>query len=638
MLSFREKIHIRFAKFLQNTMIAPHTRSGVLLRLVFIVLVLVFPTYSLSLPPWPRPKTSGAGLLGRRQTTNSTIPSAISIAPSQYWEGNDGPWSTFPLQIGSGSVGGLQNVRVLPSTAATAVWTIGAEGCPNNYTYDCPNSRGGLFLRNQSLTWTPDSIFQTALEMNLGLGSSGYVGFDVATLGWQGSSAEVTDQHAIVFNMADPRYWIGVIGLNPRPTNLSDFNNPQTSFMQTLFEGSSIPSVAYGYTAGNRYRGDNVFGSLTLGGYDRSRFVANDVTFAFYPDISRDLSVNLNSVQTSKGSPSDLLPDGSISIFIDSTVPELWLPESACQAFESAFGLTYNADIGRYLVPSKARQRLLSENAAVTFTIGPDASSGKTVDITLPYQAFDLEISFPILPANFNGSTHYFPLQRALNDTQYTLGRVFLQEAYLIADYEHQNFSISQCDWSQKAVSNSDIVSIISPHLAAYATAKSDSNAPKGLSTAAAAGIAVGLAAVGAIVAVLVYLFWRRRKAQKTRAAELQAKEDAADGTNTALARLGPIGHPMGGELGGGEVHEAPLTLSRPEMEGGRDGVGRYGYSEMDGKGDVAEMDGKGCTAELPTSVVVLEMPGCEGRVFQRDIQRGNQRLSSQKSVEGGWI
>ena len=108
----------------------------------------------------------------------------------------------------------------------------------------------------------------------------------------------------------------------------------------------------------------------------------------------------LQSITTDKGSPSNLLPDGSISIFIDSTVPQIWLPESACAAFEQAFGIKYNDKYHRYFITSQQRQTLLSQNAQITFTIGPDRSGGQTVDITLPYQAFDLQVNFPIVREN----------------------------------------------------------------------------------------------------------------------------------------------------------------------------------------------------------------------------------------------
>jgi hypothetical protein len=68
---------------------------------------------------------------------------------------------------------------------------------------------------------------------------------------------------------------------------------------------------------------------------------------------------------------------------------------------------------------------LKSMNPSITFSLSNTA--GESLDIVLPYAAFDLTASFPALA---NGrTTNYFPLRRAANDTQYTLGRVFLQEA-----------------------------------------------------------------------------------------------------------------------------------------------------------------------------------------------------------------
>ena len=183
----------------------------------------------------------------------------------------------------------------MPSTAGTAIWTIAPQGCPSNFPADCSNGRGFLFLTNESLTWAPSSIYETDLEKNLGMDSSGFVGYDVATLGWQGGTT-VTNEHSIIWNMADSQYWIGIFGLNPRPTNFSTFSNPQIGFMQSIFDRKAIPSLTYGYTAGNQYRLDAVFGSLTLGGYDANRFIPNDVSFDFYQDISRDLLVYLHGI------------------------------------------------------------------------------------------------------------------------------------------------------------------------------------------------------------------------------------------------------------------------------------------------------------------------------------------------------
>jgi hypothetical protein len=151
------------------------------------------------------------------------------------------------------------------------------------------------------------------------------------------------------------------------------------------------------------------------------------MSFAFAPDISRDLSVGLQSISfttTESKQEAPLLSDG-IFTFIDSTVPHIWLPLEACQRFEKAFGLTWDSEAELYLVNDSLHETLLSQNASLTFTIGNQTAGGSSIDIVLPYASFDLEAEFPIV----ENTTRYYPLKRAANDTQYTLGRTFLQEA-----------------------------------------------------------------------------------------------------------------------------------------------------------------------------------------------------------------
>lgn len=169
-----------------------------------------------------------------------------------------------------------------------------------------------------------------------------------------------------------------------------------------------------------------VDGSLTLGGYDASKFEPNGINFEMAADISRDLVVGLQAITytDAKHTSSHLLNEGILT-FIDATVPQIWLPQDSCTLFEDAFGITYNDTVNRYLVNDTTHDALLAQNASLTFVIGNDISGGATVNITFPYAAFDLEIGSPIV----NPTQSYFPLRRAANDTQFTLGRTFLQEA-----------------------------------------------------------------------------------------------------------------------------------------------------------------------------------------------------------------
>ena len=172
-----------------------------------------------------------------------------------------------------------------------------------------------------------------------------------------------------------------------------------------------------------------VFGSLTFGGYDRSRFIPNNVTLSLASDISRDLVVGLHSITSTSSNDSitqrtSLLPTPVLA-FIDSTLPYIYLPFEACKKFERTLGLSWSEVDAMYWVNDTLHERLVASNITFTFTIGDGTVGGPTVQIVLPYASFDLEVKSPFEPTTMR----YFPLQQAYNVSEYTLGRAFLQEA-----------------------------------------------------------------------------------------------------------------------------------------------------------------------------------------------------------------
>ncbi|KAL9024156.1 MAG: hypothetical protein Q9180_007978, partial [Flavoplaca navasiana] len=255
----------------------------------------------------------------------------------------------------------------------------------------------------------------------------------------------------LVAAISGPQYSLGLFGLGRQPTNLSDFSNPRPSFLRTLYDQRSIPSLSWSYTAGARYQSKGVFGSLTLGGYDAGRFVPNDVSFDLVQDPSRELVVGLQSIiaSESNGSQHLLLPSPHIT-FIDSTIPYIYLPLDACALFERVLGLKWNETVQLYLMDDELHRELLTRKPKVTFTLGNSLTRGPTVDIVLPYPSFDLTFK----PYHDADPLRYFPLRRAANDSQMTLGRAFLQEAYLITNYEYNNFSVSQCIFEEPITRN----------------------------------------------------------------------------------------------------------------------------------------------------------------------------------------
>jgi len=548
---------------------------------------------------WSQSNSNSKEIAITKRATNNTTPSAISIGPSQYWDGNDGPWSSFPIQIGTPA----QDVRTMVSTNLNSVVTIGSGGCIPQYGSTCADNRGQLFLYNTSLTWVPNSRFDIGIEKNLGMDTTGDAGFDTVTAGWQGSGGP-TINHNIVFAVNSATYWIGLFGLSPHPANFTTLVDPQPAFMSQLVNYNYIPSLSYGYTAGNQYRFNGIYGSLTLGGYDQNRFVSTPVTFPFYADISRELLVNVQAITTNYSSgTTNLLSGGSIPMFIDSSVSQIWLPESACTVFEEIFHLTWDDSSQLYLVNTSLHSTLLAANPTVTFTLGTSASGGSTVNITLPYAAFDLNVGFPIV-AN---QSYYFPLKRATNVTQYTLGRTFLQEAYLITDYDRQNFTVAPCLWDAAKVNTVNIVTI---H-------RNTGSSSSGLSGGAIAGIVIGVVVGGIAILGGIFFWLRRRRQSRLRLAELDPNSAAAaskdpHGSDPASpSEAKPfISAPIGGELGDGEIHELTNT-ARPaasEMDAKPDPAAFGYYSEMDSTGRKLSVP----VVEVQGSTPIYEMAGSD--------------------------
>ena len=204
------------------------------------------------------------------------------------------------------------------------------------------------------------------------------------------------------------------------------------------------------------------------------------------------------------------LPDEGILAFVDSTLPYIWLLESACRAFEDTCRLTWDHEQQLYFLNSSTHSNLLKLNPTIVFKLGNSISAGPVVVINLPYSAFDLNATAPLV----NTSSYYFPLKRAANETQYTLGRTFLQEAYLIADYGHQNLSISQCTWNTGLKEQ-----IVAIHPPSSESSNSTDPSPiaaqshhKGLSSGAVAGIIIAAVLALAIIALLIFDINNRRQ------------------------------------------------------------------------------------------------------------------------------
>ncbi|KAH8657447.1 aspartic peptidase domain-containing protein [Tricladium varicosporioides] len=483
----------------------------------------------LSLPP---------GLLVAAATSVNSIravPSPLVVPPSGQWDGSDGPWSSFTLSIGTPP----QNARVLASTASNQPWVVLPQGCFSDDPSDCGNIRGGAFQPNKSTSWyvptwikndkTANGVFTVTIESNLGLTASAQYGYDNMSLSAGGGMPSLNDQ--VIGGLAAKDFSMGVLGLNPAATSFSGFNDPIPSYMSSLKNQSVIPSQSYGYTAGAQYRFNKVLASLTLGGYDAALFEPNSLVTTFNGSSNSDLTINVNKIAMNTNVANTTLSATPFSAFIDSTVPYLYLPLQVCQAFEKAFGITYDTKSGLYLVSDTQHTQMVAQNANVTFTL-TNSTAKSMVDIVFPYQAFDLTAKWPLV----TNTSRYFPLKRAVNSSQITLGRAFLQEAYLIADYERSTFTISQRKWIQNPTPKIQSIPPAGP--------PGTQESPKPNVAVIVAGVVGGFIIISLIIGVIMIIRRKKNKAkaqaEKTNSALPFSKEEHWDHRSVSEASRAP--------------------------------------------------------------------------------------------------
>jgi len=260
-----------------------------------------------------------------------------------------------------------------------------------------------------------------------------------------------------------------------------------------------------------------------LGGKNLGRYVPHNVLFAL--DANQNPAASLNAITVS-GTGTLPWGDGSATLMvkpvlvqIDSTTPFLWLPETACRQFESYLGLTWNSTNNLYIMNDT--ESLVGLNLTFSFTLSLAVGSTDQVTIEIPYSSFDLKISWPYV--NTTEKLKYFPLKRATDEKQYTLGRAFLQDSYIVTDFARGKFSLHQAVLPPGA---DEIVAIVDP--GDVPSQPSDG----GLSTGAIAGIAVGAAVVLIAALVGVYLYRRNRPKRQ------ELPGDIPGGSGEMLAEL----------------------------------------------------------------------------------------------------
>ena len=191
---------------------------------------------------------------------------------------------------------------------------------------------------------------------------------------------------------------------------------------------------------------------------------------------------------------------------VDSTDSQLWLPTQTCERFAQAFGLSYDAVTERYYVNVTSRRQLHVNEAQVVFTF---TNAKKHADVVLDLKAFDVNLGF----MESNGSrARYFPIRRGKNASGlFILGRTFLQEAYMVVDWERRCFSIGQAQKHNRStiVSIPPLLRLRSGSMQSRDVAEGRPSNTRNPPLGAVVGMVASLTTI-VLLAVTVALLWRR--------------------------------------------------------------------------------------------------------------------------------
>ncbi|KAI0109525.1 aspartic peptidase domain-containing protein [Nemania sp. FL0031] len=497
-------------------------------------------------------------------------PSPFAATWSDLTYGPDGPWPAVEVTLGYDQTIALYPGREFQTFLLTSDYCNGNDTCTGSkaHLYNEAQAQVDNTGSTGSIQYAPGPNFMSGLEMAGADAKSWIDNMDLGGLTVPNVSLALLSASYAVY--PDNTWYplsVGCLGIGaPGTVNQSFTPNSGPLINASLVPGylnfkNEIPSNSFAMHIGSA--SPAMPGSLYFGGYDQNRIVGDILTET--DDYTKAISLKDIGITVVDGSSpwnftskdgllaanNASITSGGIKVSVDGCSPYLTLPKSTCDAIASHLPVKYNENLGLYIWQQDDAKytQIVSSASTIDFTFLA-GSNTQYVTISVPFLHLNLTLTQPLVDTD----EQYFPCYTGPSGS-YTLGRAFLQDAFVGANWDSKTWWLAQApgpniptaevvtlsesdteiqasknDWKEswagswKALTPEEVAGTQPATTTTPApSASASANPSSGLSTGAAAGIGVGVGVVVlGILAALAFFFFRRRKAASN-AKELDA-------------------------------------------------------------------------------------------------------------------
>ncbi|KAK8015142.1 hypothetical protein PG990_008438 [Apiospora arundinis] len=593
----------------------------------------------------------------------------IGVPWSAKTYGPDGPWPAVEIALG-----GNQHISLYPGNEYATV-LIPTDYCSYNMSIACQASSAGLYTKvgtSSPIKVGGDTDYMRGLPVK---GEKMEYWMDEVDL-LDGSGIVTPNVSLNLANRSFSSYpngnlyplSVGCLGLGaPDRVNQSFSRGALPPINASLIPGNlyergKIESNSFGMHIGSA--NPKMPGSLYFGGYDQNRIVGDVLTST--ESTHREIPLKDIAIKVIDGaspwsfgaSQEGLLAQGNssigsrgIQVQVDGCSPYLTLPKSTCDAIAQHLPVTYDAGLGLYTwnTGDAKYSQIVGSASALVFTFLGSTNTDKKA-IAVPFRHLNLTLDRPLVDG---APRPYFPCFTG-SDASYALGRAFLQDAFLGANWGARTWFLAQApgpnvpsskivkfdgaggsvapsqnDWKESWAGS---WKALTPAEAGSTTAIAppDDHAPSnavaedgGLSTGAKAGIGAG-AGVGALalLGAAVFFWLRHRKAKKAKGGT-EGSNFNGNGNNNDIIRGG--GAPGGSTYHPSSTYDSTL-YSASEAKYSNSQHASHGY-DIQGAHPQAYSAELSATfnaqpSELPASARMNTQPGAPPPPHSSDVQQ----------------